>query len=110
MRYDEYVKNYDKMIYFCALATKSNQTSVRIEWSQPMGANCPNYVTAIPTIFISVENPYHLLDAPRIKNFINAYTNTNEIIDAIIDKLMGRSEFKGTTPVDAFCGMWDTKL
>lgn len=109
-RYDGFVANYDKIIYFTALATKSNQTAVRIEWAQPMGANCPIYVPTIPTIFISLENPYHLLDVPRVKNFINAYTNTMVVIDSVIDKLMGRSEFKGKSPVDAFCDMWDTKL
>ena len=29
---------------------------------------------------------------------------------ALLDKLMGRSEFKGISPVDAFCGRWDTHL
>ena len=27
-----------------------------------------------------------------------------------LEKLMGRSEFKGKSPVDAFCGRWDTHL
>ena len=57
-----------------------------------------------------MENPYHLLDVPRVKNFINAYTNTEENIDALIEKLMGRSEFKGKSPADVFCGKWDTRL
>jgi len=108
-RYDHVVRDYDRIIYFCALATKSNQTTVRIEWSSPIGANCPIYTASVPTIFISMENPYHLLDAPHIKNYINAYSNTEENIDAIIDKLMGRCEFKGKSPVDPFCGKWDTR-
>jgi len=103
-RYDEVVSSYDWIVYFCALMTKSNQTTLRIEWAPPLGANCPFYIASVPTIFISMENPYHLLDVPRVKNFINAYTNTEENIDAIVEKLMGRSEFKGKSPVDAFCG------
>ena len=109
-RYDEVVDSYDLIIYFCALMMKSNQTTLRIEWASPLGANCPFYIAAIPTIFISMENPYHLLDVPRIKTFINAYTNTKENINAVIDKLLGRSEFKGISPVDVFCGKWDTHL
>jgi beta-N-acetylhexosaminidase len=109
-RYDEFVSKYDKIIYFCALTTRSNQTTVRINWASPLGANCPIFVASVPTIFISMENPYHLLDVPSIKNFINAYTNTEENIDAVIEKLMGRSEFVGMSPVDAFCGKWDTRL
>lgn len=102
--------NFDYVFYFCALATKSNQTSVRIEWSQPMGANCPIYIPAVPTIFISVENPYHLLDVPRIKTYINTYMNTEIVIDVLVDKIVGKSPFTGMSPIDPFCGKWDTHL
>jgi len=50
------------------------------------------------------------LDVPRVKTFINTYASTDTILEALMDKLTGRSEFKGTSPVDAFCGMWDTRL
>lgn len=109
-RNDEYTKNYDYMIYCANLSTKSNQTTVRIEWQQPMGANCPHWVNSVPTIFISVENPYHLLDVPRVKTFINTYASNDATLEALMDKLMGRSEFKGKNPVDPFCGKWDTRL
>lgn len=101
---------YDLVIYLAVLATKSNQTVVRIEWAQPMGRNAPMFINAIPTIFISTENPYHLIDVPRIKTFINTYNSSDDVMDALVDKLMGRSEFLGYNPVDPFCGMWDTKL
>ncbi len=102
--------NFDAVVYVANLATKSNQTVVRIEWAQPMGANCPHYIHSLPTIFISLENPYHLLDVPRIRTFINAYSSNSAVIDAVIDKLTGREEFYGVSPVDAFCGKWDTRL
>lgn len=105
-----YTERYDYIIYLANMVTKSNQTVVRIEWAQPMGANCPHYVTEIPTIFISVENPYHLLDVPRIRTFINCYNSNDTVLDALIEKLMGRSQFKGKSPVDAFCGKWDARL
>jgi len=75
-----------------------------------MGANCPHYLASIPTIFVSLENPYHLIDIPRVKTFINTYNSNDNVLDALVDKLVGRSEFKGQSPVDAFCGMWDTRL
>ncbi len=106
----EIIDNYDLIIYSANLATKSNQTTVRIEWCEPMGANVPIYMNSVPTIFVSLENPYHLLDVPRIKTFINTYGSTDVILDALIDKLLGKSEFKGVSPVDPFCGKWDTKL
>lgn len=103
-------EQYDLIIYVANLATKSNQTVVRIEWAQPMGADCAHYINDVPTMFISLENPYHLLDIPRVKTFINTYNSNSWVIDALIEKLMGRSEFKGVSPIDAFCGKWDAHL
>ncbi len=101
---------YDAILYVANLSTKSNQTTVRIEWAQPMGANCPHYLASVPTVFVSIENPYHLIDIPRVKTFINSYSSGDNVLDALVEKLLGRSEFKGTSPVDAFCGRWDTRL
>jgi beta-N-acetylhexosaminidase len=108
--YSEVTGKYDLMLYIANLATRSNQTTIRIEWTMPFGANVPIYMESIPTIFISIENPYHLLDVPRVKTFINTYASTDTVLEALVDKLTGRSEFKGVSPVDAFCGMWDTRL
>ncbi|MCL2248915.1 MAG: hypothetical protein FWC13_06560 [Oscillospiraceae bacterium] len=108
--FSEMTEKYDLMLYVANLATRSNQTTIRIEWVMPFGANVPIYMESIPTVFISLENPYHLLDVPRVKTFINTYASTDTILNALIDKLMGRSDFKGVSPVDAFCGMWDTRL
>ena len=102
--------NYDLCLYLANYATKSNQTVVRIEWMQPMGANCPVYIHEKPIVFISVENPYHLLDAPRVKTYINAYNSNEAVLDSLIDKLTGKSAFEGKSPVDPFCGKWDTRL
>lgn len=101
---------YDAILYVANLSTKSNQTTVRIEWAQPMGANCPHYLASIPTVFVSIENPYHLIDIPRVKTFINTYNSGDNVLDALVEKLVGRSAFKGKSPVDAFCGRWDTRL
>lgn len=106
----EMLDQYDLFIYLSNLATKSNQTAVRIEWAQPMGANVPQLIQQIPTIFISIANPYHLLDVPRVKTFINCYEASDTVVHALTEKLMGRSAFKGQSPSDAFCGRWDTHL
>jgi beta-N-acetylhexosaminidase len=39
--YSSIVGKFDLIIYVANLTTKSNQTAVRIEWAQPMGANVP---------------------------------------------------------------------
>jgi len=106
----EMTEKYDLMLYIANLATRSNQTAIRIEWVMPFGANVPIYMESIPTIFTSVENPYHLLDVPRVKTYINTYASTDTVLESLMDKLMGRGSFNGVSPVDAFCGMWDTRL
>ena len=57
-----------------------------------------------PVVFISLANPYHLVDVPMIKTFINGYSNSEYVIDSVMEKLMGRSNFTGKSPVDPFCG------
>lgn len=109
-KYSEITDRYDLIIYVSNLTTKSNQTIVRIEWAQPMGANCPHYLNDVPTIFISLENPYHLLDVPRIRTFINTYNSNEYVLKALVDKLMGRSPFMGNSPIDPFCGKWDARI
>jgi len=72
--------------------------------------DCPKFISDIPTLFVSIDNPYHLQDVPRVRTFINGYTGTEEVVNAVVDKLVGRSEFKGTSPVDPFCGYWEAHL
>lgn len=106
----QYKENFDLCLYVINLATMSNQTVVRIEWQQPMGANCPRFMSVIPTVAVSTGNPYHLLDMPRVRTYINTYGSNDETLKMLVDKLLGRSEFKGVSPVDAFCARWDTRL
>lgn len=109
-KYMDVVNNYDLILYAANLSTKSNQTVVRIEWKQPMGADCGHYINSIPTVFVSLENPYHLIDFPRVKTYINCYSNNDACLHQLVEKLTGRSTFKGINPVDPFCGKWDAHL
>ncbi len=104
------LKNYDLVLYFASLKTASNQTIVRINWAQPMGADVPKFVRDVPTLFVSVDNPYHLQDVPMVKTFVNGYTSSEYVVAAVVEKLLGRSPFTGINPVDPFCGLWDAKL
>ena len=45
-----------------------------------------------------------------VKTFVNGYCNSEYVIGAVIDKLLGRSEFKGKSPIDPFCGKIDLAL
>ena len=94
------------IIYIGNIDNASNKTVSRINWHTMfgLGNNMPWFVEEIPTLFVSVGNPYHLIDVPMVKTFINCYCNTPYVIDSVIEKIMGRSEFVGVSPVDPFCG------
>lgn len=103
---------YDLIMYIGNLETASNKTVSRLNWHTMfgLGNNMPWMVYEVPVMFISVGNPYHLLDVPMIKTFINGYCNSEYVINAVFEKIVGRSSFKGKSPIDPFCGKSDTRL
>lgn len=103
---------YDLVLYVANIETASNKTVSRLNWHTMfgLGNNMPWMVHEIPAAFVSLGNPYHLLDAPMVKTFINGYCNSEYVMDAVVEKLLGRSEFKGTSPIDPFCGKIDLKF
>ena len=97
-------------LYIANCEHASNQTVVRLNWCPKHALDIPRFLNEEPCVFISLANPYHLQDVPMIRTYINAYTATETTIRLTLEKLMGRSEFKGVSPVDAFCGLPDTRL
>lgn len=89
----------------------SGGTTQRIIWPASKGTpDTPFYVHEIPTIFVSVQNPFDLADVPQVGTYINAYDGMQVTMEALFEKLSGLSEFKGVSPVDAFCGLIDTTI
>lgn len=86
-------------VYICNMEAKSNHYA--------MGT--PRFLKEQDYIFISFGNPYHLADMPRVSAYINAYSASRFTVDAVMEKLMGRQKFEGTSPVDPFCGLFDTR-
>jgi beta-N-acetylhexosaminidase len=86
-------------------------TVQRIVWPASKGTpDIPFYIHEVPTIFVSVQYPYHLADVPQVKTYINTYDSKKQTLEALVEKLMGHSEFKGVSSVDAFCGLVDTRI
>lgn len=106
----EFVSKYDAVMLFISVTGFSTSNVRRITWNLPMGPEIPWYVTELPTVCVSVHNPFHLIDVPMVPTYINSYSDNDEAIHQVIQKIMGKSEFKGVSPVDAFCGAWDTRL
>lgn len=97
-------------LYMANYEQASNQTVVRIRWCPKHALDMPRFVNEEVSVFVSLANPYLLQDVPRVRTYINAYTATRTTIQLTIDKLMGKSEFRGVSPVDPFCGLPDTRL
>lgn len=99
-------EKYDLTVYIGNVENASNQTTNRLNWYTfwGQGNNVPWFANEIPVLFISVANPYHLLDAPMMKTYINCYSNNKYVIEAVVEKITGNSRFKGINPVDPFCG------
>ena len=99
--------NYDLVINIADVPPSTDQ---RIQWNPSKGTpDIPFYVNEVPTIFVSINCPFHLADVPQVKTYINAYDNKDHTIKAVVEKILGKSEFKGVDPVDAFCGLIDTR-
>lgn len=100
--------HYDLIIN---VANVQMSTVQRIVWQATKGTpDIPFYVHEIPTIFVSVQCPFHLVDVPQVKTYINAYDGKEPTMEILVEKLMGNSEFKGVSPVDAYCGYKDTRI
>lgn len=104
-------KKFDLSIIAANIPTGSNNTTRRVDWITLMAANEPWYTREIPTMFLSFCNPYHMVDVPFISTFINCYSSSRFCVEAAVEKLMGRSDFVGKSPVDPWCGgIWGAKF
>lgn len=104
----ELTDSYDLIINFADVSPSTDQ---RIQWNSSKGTpDIPFYVKEIPTIFVSVQCPFHLADVPQVQTYINTYDAKEVTIKALVNKMIGKSEFVGVSPVDAFCGLADTRF
>ena len=75
------------------------------------GGEIPWYVFELPVVAISVNAPTMLADIPQVRTYINAYDSKPSTMDALVDNLLaGPDAFKGSDPIDSFCGLWDAKI
>lgn len=75
------------------------------------GGEIPWYVHELPVVGISVNKPTMLADCPMLQTYINTYDANDDTMDALVDALVtGEEAFKGTDPIDSYCGMWDTHM
>lgn len=102
----EMKQSYDLYVYICNMQNASNNTTLRLNWNVAfgLGDDAPWLTSEIPVMMISTAYPYHLFDAPMIETYINAYSGEEIFCKAVMEKIMGRSEFVGISPSDPLCG------
>lgn len=105
----DYAERYDAAIVFANVVGFAQEATVRIHWSAPMAAEIPWYVHEVPTIFVSLAQPNHLIDVPMVKTVIHAYAPSREVIRAVVEKLQGKSAFQGTFNENVFCDSFDAR-
>lgn len=107
---EEIAAKYDVIMYFSNVINVSYQTTARIQWAGNVAQEAPYFTKEMPTLLVNLGNPYGTVDAPMIPTVINTYHASKIIVDEVVKKIMGESEFKGHSPVDPFCGKWGTKF
>lgn len=106
---EEYKRKYDAAILFSDIRGYAVENNYRIRWSCAMGNEIPWFVWEVPTVFVSLNYTTHLTDVPMVKTYINAYSNTDAVLDLTIDKIIGKSPFKGSFNENVWCNKWETR-
>lgn len=106
----DFVKTHDWALIVVNVKGYAQENNVRLRWSCNHSMELPWYNEEVPTVAMSLNYTNHLIDLPQVHTFINAYAPNRTHIRAAIEKITGRSEFKGKAEDNVFCGRWDTRL
>lgn len=103
-------ESYDIVFLFINVKGYAQENNVRLRWSCHHSCEMPWYNMEVPTISVSLNFTNHLIDVPQLRTFINAYSDNRANIRAAIEKICGKSEFKGAPEETVYCGRWETRL
>ena len=105
---EDFKKKYDAVILILNVEGFAQYNTMRVKWALP--TQQPWYMSEVPTIVVSLTYPNMLIDVPMARCYVNSYMNHPEAIHAVIEKLMGKSEFKGKYNDNVFCERWETRF
>ncbi len=100
-------REYDLVLYLLAEETLLTRQRIFLNWKDMTGTvfgAMKRYWHDLPVLMVSLGYPYYLHDAPRVPTYVNAYGSNEDMQAAVVEALMGRTPFAGTSPVDPFCG------
>lgn len=103
----------DLLIYVLAEESATARAHIYLNWQRIHGGNIRDSLRRhwhdLPTLVISLGQPYYLYDAPLIPTYINAYSAIEPVQRAVIAKLLGEQAFIASDPVDSFCGLEEAR-
>ena len=105
---EEFKKKFDCVLLILNIQGFAQYNTMRIKWDEP--AKQPWYMSELPTFVVSLSNTNNLIDVPMARCYINAYMDHHESFAAVLEKMMGESEFKGRYNENVFCGRWETRF
>ena len=109
-RREDFRRKYDVVFVFINVKGYAQRNVERLSWSSGHSMEMPWYTEEVPTVGVSLNYTNHLVDCANIHTFVNAYGPGRENVRAAIEKITGRSPFRGTADDTVFCGRWDTRL
>lgn len=107
---EEFRSKYDIVFVFVNMQGYAQENNVRVKFSAAHSNELPWWICEVPTVCVSLNYTNHLYDLPMMRTYINAYAPTRECIHAAIEKITGKSDFKGKYNDNVWCGSWDTRL
>lgn len=105
---EEFRKNYDCVLLILNVQGFAQFNTMRVKWDEP--TKQPWYMSELPTFVVSLSNTNNLMDVPMARCYINSYMDHHESFAATLEKMMGKSEFKGRYNENVFCGRWETRF
>lgn len=102
--------SYDVVFVFVHMSGYAQENNVGVKYSATHSNEIPWWVCEVPTICVSLNFTNHLYDLPMMKTFINAYVPSREAIRMTIQKIIGKSTFKGSYSDTVWCDRWDTRI
>ena len=109
-RREDFKKKYDVVFVFIYVKGYAQRNIERLSWSSGHSMEMPWYTEEVPTVGVSLNYTNHLVDCANIHTFVNAYGPARENVRAAVEKITGKSPFRGTADETVFCGRWDTRL
>ena len=105
---EDFKKKYDCVLLILNVQGFAQYNTMRVKWDEP--AKQPWYMSELPTFVVSLSYTNNLIDVPMARCYINSYMDHHESFAATLEKMMGKSEFKGRYNENVFCGRWETRF